>query len=63
MAFSAQDAAHALHDVPDIHEAVTTRILGVTHMIWGLAAAGIFLAYGILDFMDLLDREEVAAQP
>lgn len=46
MAFTAHDAALALRDVPNIEERLTGRILGITLMLWGIAAAAIFLAYG-----------------
>ncbi|MGB1585589.1 MAG: hypothetical protein ACPHID_00900 [Thermoplasmatota archaeon] len=60
MAFTAQDAAQALHDVPNVEERLTTNVNGITLMIWALATSGIFLTYGVLDLMNLQDAENWA---
>ncbi len=45
-AMTATEAAEALDRIDDYAEGVTKRTLGLTNMVWGLAAASIFLAYG-----------------
>lgn len=44
-AMTAQDALHALRDLPRYEERLTARAGGLTFMLWGLATAGIFTTY------------------
>lgn len=42
---TARDALRALGDLPRYEENLTAKAGGMTSMVWGLAAAGIFLTY------------------
>lgn len=46
MGMTATEAAEALDRIDDYGEGVTKRTIGLTNMVWGIAAATIFLAYG-----------------
>ncbi len=43
---TATQAAEALDRLDDAVEGITKRTIGLTNMVWGFAAASIFLAYG-----------------
>ncbi len=43
---TAAEAAEVLDRVGGYEEQMTQRALGMTHMVWGLVSASIFLAYG-----------------
>lgn len=48
-AMTPAQAAQVLHDVRGYEETLTARAAGMTLMVWGLAAAGVFLTYNAAD--------------
>lgn len=46
MALTATDAAEALQDIGRYEERLTLRAAGLTHMVWGLITAALFVTYG-----------------